>query len=108
MVSFSLQHAAHKIRAQAPLHSKKVNSAVTELALSRVGHIYIYMYIYHCSAKKMMVKLNEIHTSSHLIARFLNIIYSYVEVLMRPVVLIRFHTQAATFAAAAELVWELN
>ena len=104
MVSFSLQHAAHKIRAQAPLHSKKVNSAVTELALSRVGHIYIY----HCSAKKMMVKLNEIHTSSHLIARFLNIIYSYVEVLMRPVVLIRFHTQAATFAAAAELVWELN
>lgn len=55
-----------------------------------------------------MVKLNEIHTSSHLIVRFLHIIYLYVEVLMRPVVLIRFQTQAATFAAAAELVWEPN
>ena len=53
-----------------------------------------------------MMKLNEIHTSSHPIVRFLHIIYVYVEVLMRPVVLIRFQTQAATFAAAAELVWE--
>lgn len=53
----------------------------------------------------MIVKLNEIHTSSHFIVRFLNIMYLYVEVLMRLVVLIRFHTQAATFAAAAELVW---
>ena len=44
VVSFSLQHAAHKIRAQAPLHSKKVNSAVTELALSRVGHKCVYSF----------------------------------------------------------------
>ena len=41
VVSFSLQHAAHKIRTQAPLQSKKVNSAVTELALSRVGHEFM-------------------------------------------------------------------
>ena len=46
VVSFSLQHAAHKIRTQAPLQRKKVNSAVTELALSRVGHNYIFIYIY--------------------------------------------------------------
>ena len=45
VVSFSLQHAAHKIRTQAPLQSKKVNSAVTELALSRVGHIFIFYYM---------------------------------------------------------------